>query len=69
MNILEANAKNGSNALSEAAAAVFGRGDLSKEAIAELLLKLQDNQNTAEMWSAASCRTRDKSLDIILKMV
>lgn len=49
MNILETNAQDGSNALSEGAAAVFGCGDLSREAIAELLMKLQDKQNTAEM--------------------
>jgi hypothetical protein len=34
--------------LSEAASAVFGRGDLSKEAISELIYKRKDKQNTAE---------------------
>ncbi len=36
-------------ALHDMSVKVFGRGDLSKEAIAELIYKLQDKQNTAEM--------------------
>lgn len=44
------NAQGSTNrALSEMSYKVFGRGDLSKEAIAELLYRLQDKQNTAEM--------------------
>ena len=35
--------------LSESCATVFGHGDLSKEQIKELLLKMQDKENTAEM--------------------
>lgn len=41
--------QNGGNALSDAAAAVFGRGDLSREQLRELLLKKEDKENTAEM--------------------
>ncbi len=48
-NLLETNSLDGYNGLSAASAAIFGRGDLSKEAIAELIYKLQDKQNTAEM--------------------
>lgn len=48
-NILETNSRDGEQSLSGAASAIFGRGDLSKEAIAELIYKLQDKQNTAEM--------------------
>lgn len=44
------NAQSSTNrALSEMSYKVFGRGDLSKEAIAELIYRLQDKQNTAEM--------------------
>ena len=35
--------------LHDASNQVFGRGDLSKEQIRELLLKKQDKENTAEM--------------------
>lgn len=49
MNILEANRQDGEAYLSAASEQIFGRGDLSKEEIAELILKLQDKQNTAEM--------------------
>lgn len=49
MNMLETNARDGDIDLSEAAAAIFGRGDLSKGAIADLIYKMQDKQNTAEM--------------------
>ncbi len=48
-NLLEADSLDGDKGLSAASAAIFGRGDLSKEAIAELIYKLQDKQNTAEM--------------------
>lgn len=44
------NASSSTNrALHDMSEKVFGRGDLSKEAIAELIYKLQDKQNTAEM--------------------
>ncbi len=49
MNILASFDQDGSAALSELAAAVFGRGDLSREQLHELLLKKQDKENTAEM--------------------
>ncbi len=49
INILETNSRDGDMYLSEAASELFGRGDLSKEAIAELIYKMQDKQNTAEM--------------------
>lgn len=49
VNILSDCEQNGGNALSEAAAAVFGRGDLSREQLRELLLKKEDKENTAEM--------------------
>ncbi len=48
-NILETNSRDGEQGLHDAASAIFGRGDLSREAIAELIYKLQDKQNTAEM--------------------
>ncbi len=48
-NILETNSRDGEQGLHNAASAIFGRGDLSREAIAELIYKLQDKQNTAEM--------------------
>lgn len=48
-NILENNSCDEEQGLHDAASAIFGRGDLSKEAIAELIYKLQDKQNTAEM--------------------
>lgn len=35
--------------LHDASNQIFGRGDLSKEQIRELLLKKQDKENTAEM--------------------
>ena len=35
--------------LNECSAAVFGRGDLSKEQMRELMLKIQDKENTAEI--------------------
>lgn len=47
--LLETNSRDGEVGLSEVAAGIFGRGDLSKEAIAELIYKMQDKQNTAEM--------------------
>lgn len=44
------NASSSTNrSLHDMSAKAFGRGDLSKEAIAELIYKLQDKQNTAEM--------------------
>ncbi len=49
MNILASFDQDGNAALSEAAAAIFGRGDLSREQLHELLLKKQDKENTAEM--------------------
>lgn len=48
-NILETNSRDGEQGFHDAASAIFGRGDLSREAIAELIYKLQDKQNTAEM--------------------
>ncbi len=48
-NILETNSRGGEQGFHDAASAIFGRGDLSREAIAELIYKLQDKQNTAEM--------------------
>lgn len=47
--LLSANMENSCAALSECSSAVFGRGDLSKEQIRELILKKQDQENTAEM--------------------
>jgi len=49
MNILASFDQDSSAALSETAAMVFGRGDLSREQLHELLLKKQDKENTAEM--------------------
>lgn len=40
---------NSRDRLHDASSQVFGRGDLSKEQIRELLLKKQDKENTAEM--------------------
>lgn len=47
--LLSQNVESSRAALHECSAAVFGRGDLSKEQIRELLLKMQDKENTAEM--------------------
>lgn len=47
--LLSQNLESSRAALQECSAAVFGRGDLSKEQIRELLLKIQDKENTAEM--------------------
>ena len=47
--LLSQNVESSRAALQECSAAVFGRGDLSKEQIRELLLKMQDKENTAEM--------------------
>ena len=47
--ILSQNLEDSRSALQDCSAAVFGRGDLSKEQIRELMLKLQDKENTAEM--------------------
>ena len=49
LRILSSCEQDGKNALSEASAKVFGHGDLSREQLRELLLKLQDKENTAEM--------------------
>ncbi|MGN0183102.1 MAG: relaxase MobL [Candidatus Ornithomonoglobus sp.] len=40
--------RDSNNALNEVSRIAFGRGDLSREAIAEILYKLADKQNTAE---------------------
>lgn len=47
--LLSANMENSRTAISECSSAVFGHGDLSKEQIRELILKKQDQENTAEM--------------------
>lgn len=47
--LLSQNVESSRAALQECSAAVFGRGDFSKEQIRELLLKMQDKENTAEM--------------------
>lgn len=49
MTILSDCEQDGGSALSEASTAVFGRGDLSREQLHELLLKKEDKENTAEM--------------------
>lgn len=49
MTILSDCEQDGGNALSAASATVFGRGDLSREQLHELLLKKEDKENTAEM--------------------
>lgn len=47
--LLAENSEMTNSALNQCAQSVFGRGDLSKEQIKELLLKLSDKENTAEM--------------------
>lgn len=47
--LLAENSEMTNAALNQCAKSVFGRGDLSKEQIKELLLKLSDKENTAEM--------------------
>lgn len=47
--LLENTSSSSYAAMSECAKSLFGRGDLSKEQIRELLLKLADKENTAEM--------------------
>lgn len=49
MKILAYNQQNSEASLSAAATKIFGRGDLSREQLNELLLKIQDKENTAEM--------------------
>ena len=43
--MLEINSRDGDLMLTAAASAVFGRGDLSKEAIRELIYRKKDRQN------------------------
>ncbi len=49
LGILTSHRNESNNALHSNAAHIFGRGDLSKEQIAELIYQLSDKQNTAEM--------------------
>lgn len=47
--LLAENIESSSADLTKSSSVVFGRGDLSKEQIKELLLKMQDKENIAEM--------------------
>lgn len=47
--VLSHGVENNQDILSQTSESIFGRGDLSKEQLRELLLKKQDKENTAEM--------------------
>jgi len=49
LSMLETNSRDGDLMLSAAASAVFGRGDLSKEAIRELIYRKKDKQNESNI--------------------
>ncbi len=49
LSLLEINSRDGDLMISAAASVVFGRGDLSKEAIRELIYRKKDRQNESDI--------------------